>query len=283
MMAQPRDRGLHLPLVRRAPAPQLRHRRDPGDGLPDPARAHARPGRAGAGDGQGAGRALRRRARSSRATRTRCSTRTSGWPPATASTASWWTCPAATACARPSWPGAWSTACAATPRTWAPPTSWTAIDDLLDNGNGGARQIVVFEANHDLREVVGEIVGGLSTLTEGEPAGPLRRLQELRVRGQPVRDRVPVLRPARAQARAEARARRRGRGPAAQAAPPAHGSRGCGPEEIEGIAPDTRPVATIVLIVAVAGGHARARHRGGRRSTRSAGSWPASTTSRGAT
>jgi carboxylate-amine ligase len=32
------------------------------------------------------------------------------------------------------------------------------IDDLLDNGNGGARQIVVFEANHDLREVVGEIV-----------------------------------------------------------------------------------------------------------------------------
>ena len=33
-----------------------------------------------------------------------------------------------------------------------------AIDDLLDNGNGAARQIVVFEANHDLREVVGEIV-----------------------------------------------------------------------------------------------------------------------------
>ena len=33
-----------------------------------------------------------------------------------------------------------------------------AIDDLLDHGNGGARQIVVFEANYDLREVVGEIV-----------------------------------------------------------------------------------------------------------------------------
>lgn len=33
-----------------------------------------------------------------------------------------------------------------------------AIDDLLDNGNGASRQIVVFEANHDLREVVGEIV-----------------------------------------------------------------------------------------------------------------------------
>ncbi len=32
------------------------------------------------------------------------------------------------------------------------------IDDLLDHGNGASRQIVVFEANHDLREVVGEIV-----------------------------------------------------------------------------------------------------------------------------
>jgi carboxylate-amine ligase len=33
-----------------------------------------------------------------------------------------------------------------------------AIVDLLDRGNGAARQIVVFEANHDLREVVAEIV-----------------------------------------------------------------------------------------------------------------------------
>jgi len=33
-----------------------------------------------------------------------------------------------------------------------------AVDDLLDHGNGGSRQLVVFEANHDLREVVGEIV-----------------------------------------------------------------------------------------------------------------------------
>ena len=42
-----------------------------------------------------------------------------------------------------------------------------AIDDLLDNGNGGSRQIVVFEANHDLKEVVGEIVGA----TVPSPAG----------------------------------------------------------------------------------------------------------------
>ncbi len=34
----------------------------------------------------------------------------------------------------------------------------SAIEDLLENGNGAARQLVVFEANHDLREVVGEIV-----------------------------------------------------------------------------------------------------------------------------
>jgi carboxylate-amine ligase len=32
------------------------------------------------------------------------------------------------------------------------------VDDLLEHGNGGARQLVVFEANHDMREVVGEIV-----------------------------------------------------------------------------------------------------------------------------
>jgi carboxylate-amine ligase len=33
-----------------------------------------------------------------------------------------------------------------------------AVDDLLRKGNGAARQVVVYEANHDLREVVGEIV-----------------------------------------------------------------------------------------------------------------------------
>src|SRR3954453_19559078 len=32
------------------------------------------------------------------------------------------------------------------------------IEDLLDRSNGATRQIVVYEANHDLREVVGEIV-----------------------------------------------------------------------------------------------------------------------------
>src|SRR5437763_10749364 len=33
-----------------------------------------------------------------------------------------------------------------------------ALDDLLERGNGASRQIVVYEANHDLREVVSEII-----------------------------------------------------------------------------------------------------------------------------
>ena len=56
-----RDRGLHVPLVRRAAAPELRHRRDPGDGRADAGGAHAGARRAHPGDGQGAVRALRGR------------------------------------------------------------------------------------------------------------------------------------------------------------------------------------------------------------------------------
>ena len=44
------------------------------------------------------------------------------------------------------------------------------IEDLLENGNGGARQLVVFEANHDLREVVGEIVDK-TVPSVSDPAG----------------------------------------------------------------------------------------------------------------
>ena len=32
------------------------------------------------------------------------------------------------------------------------------LEDMLDNGTGAARQALVYEANHDLREVVREIV-----------------------------------------------------------------------------------------------------------------------------
>jgi glutamate---cysteine ligase / carboxylate-amine ligase len=37
-------------------------------------------------------------------------------------------------------------------------TELEAVEDLLDRGNGAARQVVVYEANHDLREVMAEIV-----------------------------------------------------------------------------------------------------------------------------
>jgi carboxylate-amine ligase len=42
------------------------------------------------------------------------------------------------------------------------------IEDILDNGNGAARQAVVYQANHDLREVVREIVD--ATVPEGAGA-----------------------------------------------------------------------------------------------------------------
>ena len=42
-----------------------------------------------------------------------------------------------------------------------------AIEDLIDHGNGGARQLLVYEANRDLGEVVGEIVQKTS------PSAPL--------------------------------------------------------------------------------------------------------------
>ena len=44
------------------------------------------------------------------------------------------------------------------------------VEDLLENGNGGSRQLVVFEANHDLREVVGEIIDK-TVPSVSDPAG----------------------------------------------------------------------------------------------------------------
>ena len=82
-------------------------------------------------------------------------------------------------------------------------------------------------------------------------ARPLRRLQELRVRGQPVRHRVPVLRAAGAQARAEDRSQAGRRSPSASAAPRAKPPSlpRLRRDEIPGIAPDTRPYATGSLII----------------------------------
>jgi carboxylate-amine ligase len=44
------------------------------------------------------------------------------------------------------------------------------LEDILDNGTGSARQIVVYEANHDLREVAGEILAA-SVPEPAETAG----------------------------------------------------------------------------------------------------------------
>ncbi len=37
-----------------------------------------------------------------------------------------------------------------------------AVEDLLERGNGAARQVVVYEANHDLHEVMAEVVAATS-------------------------------------------------------------------------------------------------------------------------
>jgi carboxylate-amine ligase len=37
-------------------------------------------------------------------------------------------------------------------------TEFDGLEDILENGTGSARQEVIYEANHDLREVVREIV-----------------------------------------------------------------------------------------------------------------------------
>ena len=99
-----RDRGLHLPLVRRPPAPELRHGRDPRDGRPDPRGAHARRWRRWSRRWSRSCASTTTQGRSSPATRTRCSTRTSGWPRATGSRASSSTCRHRPR-ADPSWPG----------------------------------------------------------------------------------------------------------------------------------------------------------------------------------
>jgi carboxylate-amine ligase len=41
-------------------------------------------------------------------------------------------------------------------------TELAAVEDLLERGNGATRQVVVYEANHDLREVMAEIVAATS-------------------------------------------------------------------------------------------------------------------------
>ena len=91
-------------------------------------------------------------------TRGRCSTRTSGSPRATASTASSSTCPSAASPTKALARRLLDRLRAARRRTSARRGELEGVEDLLERGNGAARQIVVYEANHDLREVMAEIV-----------------------------------------------------------------------------------------------------------------------------
>ena len=152
------DRGLHLPVARRAAAPELRDRRDPGDGLADPHRALARAGGARPGARQGARRALRCRRAALGATRSRCSTRTSGWPPVTASRASSSTCPSSDRVPTRALARRLLDRMREHCQDLGSAAELEAVEDLLARGNGAARQVVVYEANHDLREVMAEIV-----------------------------------------------------------------------------------------------------------------------------
>ena len=54
-------------------------------------------------------------------------------------------------------PAASSTACAPHAQDLGSEAELDGIDDLLERGNGAHRQRVVYEANHDLHEVVREI------------------------------------------------------------------------------------------------------------------------------
>jgi glutamate---cysteine ligase / carboxylate-amine ligase len=44
------------------------------------------------------------------------------------------------------------------------------LEDILDRGNGASRQVVVYEANHDLREVVREILDATVPETADAPS-----------------------------------------------------------------------------------------------------------------
>ena len=88
--------------------------------------------------------------------------RTSGWPPGTDSRASSSTCRTGTACRRGSWPAGCIDRMREHCHDLGSLDELEAVEDLLEHGNGAARQVVVYEANHDLREVMAEIVAATS-------------------------------------------------------------------------------------------------------------------------
>ena len=172
------------------------------------------------GDGQGARRALRGRRAARRlpvrdarreplARRAPRARRRAGRPAR-----------ATSACRRGRSRGGCSTACASTRRTsarrpsstgsrtcWSAATARTASSSSTRRTTTCARscaEIVAASRADELSEPLGAY---WTRIARGERARPLRRLQELQLRGVPVHHGVPVLRHAPAQARAEARAR----------------------------------------------------------------------------
>ena len=91
-------------------------------------------------------------------TRSRCSTRTSGSPPVTGWRASSSTCRAPSASRRGSLARRLLDRMRDHCADLGSLSELEAVEDLLARGNGAARQVVVYEANHDLHEVMAEIV-----------------------------------------------------------------------------------------------------------------------------
>ena len=154
---QRRHGGLHVPLVRRAPAPEPRHRRDPLLRLADAPGAHGRADGAHPGDGPRARRALRRGhgARRLPVADARREQVAGGAPRPRRRDRR----PALQRARHDE--GAHAPA-ARTPEPHAQELGGAdaldGIRDLLERGNGASRQIVVYEANNDLNEVMAEIV-----------------------------------------------------------------------------------------------------------------------------
>ena len=88
----------------------------------------------------------------------RCSTRTAGWRLVTGSRPSCSTRPAVARVAFVRSPPSCWRSCGRTPRELGCADELEGVEDLLRAGNGALRQQMVFEANRDLHELMGEIV-----------------------------------------------------------------------------------------------------------------------------
>ena len=54
----------------------------------------------------------------------------------------------------PSWPGAWSSACARTPASSGREREFEGIEDLIERGTGADRQLAEWRANRDMVALV---------------------------------------------------------------------------------------------------------------------------------